>query len=168
MTVAIILMGVSGCGKSSVGNALSETLGWPFFDGDDFHPQANIDKMASGIPLNDTDRQPWLESLHQLIQENLDKQQSLIAACSALKAKYRQILQGDRKEEVFFVHLVGSFDLIFSRIQNRSDHYMGAEMLRSQFKALEKPINALTVSIDRSVSQIVKEIIETYNLQGEI
>ena len=98
----------------------------------------------------------------------MDKQQSLIAACSALKAKYRQILQGDRKEEVFFVHLVGSFDLIFSRIQNRSDHYMGAEMLRSQFKALEKPINALTVSIDRSVSQIVKEIIETYNLQGEI
>lgn len=159
MAKAIVLMGVSGCGKTSVGKELSETLNWPFYDGDDYHPQANIDKMAQGIPLNDDDRQPWLERLHALIVGCLDRDQSLIIACSALKAKYRQTLRGDR-ESVKFVHLAGTFDLIFARMQKRGGHYMKADMLRSQFADLELPKQALTVRIDKPVSEIVAEIIE--------
>jgi carbohydrate kinase (thermoresistant glucokinase family) len=165
MATAIILMGVSGCGKTSVGKGLSETLDWPFYDGDDFHPQANIDKMAQGIPLNDDDRQPWLERLHALTVECLDQNRSLIVASSALKAKYRQTLRGDR-ESVKFVHLVGTLDLIFARMQQRSEHYMKAEMLRSQFADLELPKHALTVRIDKPVSEIVAEIIENLQLVG--
>jgi gluconokinase len=159
MAIAIILMGVSGCGKTSVGEGLSKALGWPFYDGDDFHPQANIDKMAQGIPLNDDDRQPWLERLHAIIVEHLDHNQPLIVASSALKAKYRQTLRGDR-EAVRFVHLSGSFELIFERMQQRSGHYMRAEMLRSQFADLEEPRHALIISIDQPVGAIVAEIIE--------
>ena len=157
MAKAIILMGVSGCGKTSVGEALSAKLGWPFYDGDDFHPQANIDKMAQGIPLDDDDRQPWLERLHALIVEQLDQGRSLIVASSALKESYRQTLKGDR-DEVAFVHLVGGFDLIYDRMKQRSDHYMKAEMLQSQFDTLEKPQDALSVPIDQSVSAIVEAI----------
>ena len=155
---AIILMGVAGCGKTSVGKALSKSLGWPYYDGDDFHPQTNIDKMAQGIPLDDDDRRPWLERLHALIVEHLDNDENLIVSCSALKAQYRQVLEGDQ-EAVKFVHLAGSFELIFERMQHRSDHYMRAEMLYSQFADLEAPENALTVSIDQPINKIVSEII---------
>ncbi len=165
MATAIILMGVSGCGKTSVGEVLSTALDWPFYDGDDFHPQSNIDKMAQGIPLNDEDRQPWLERLHDLISETLNQGKSLIVACSALKAKYRQILRGGR-EEVEFVHLTGSFDLIYERLQQRGRHYMKAEMLHSQFADLETPHDALAVSIDQEVDMIVDEIISGLNLPG--
>lgn len=166
MATAIIIMGVSGCGKTSVGEGLSAQLGWPFYDGDDFHPQANIDKMAQGIPLNDDDRQPWLERLHALIVEHLDQGKSLIVASSALKEKYRQTLRGYRAG-VRFVHLSGSFDLIHGRMQERSGHYMKAEMLRSQFADLELPQDALTVSIDQPVSRIVTAIIEDLKLIKE-
>ena len=164
MAKALILMGVSGSGKTSVGGGLSEALGWPFYDGDDFHPQANVDKMAQGIPLNDEDRQPWLERLHTLIGEHLEADRSLILACSALKTKYRDVLSGDLGSSVFFVHLAGSFDLIYSRMQNRSGHYMKAEMLRSQCRALETPSDALTVSIDHPVGAIVDQIIAELGL----
>jgi len=166
MAMAIVLMGVSGCGKSSVGEELSQVLNWPLYDGDDFHPQANVDKMAQGFPLNDDDRQPWLERLHALIVEHLDRGQYLLVACSALKEKYRQILRGSR-ENVKFVHLTGSFELIYARVQQRNEHYMKAEMLKSQFADLEEPQNALSVSIDQPVSQIVTEIIENLELMGE-
>ncbi len=159
MARAIILMGVSGSGKTSVGKGLSAALGWPFYDGDDYHPQVNIEKMARGIPLKDQDRQPWLEKLHRLIVEHLDANKSLILASSALKAKYRQTL-GAERDDVVFVYLKGSFDLIYSRMQNRNQHYMRAEMLHSQFDALEEPQNALTISIEKPVEQIVKEIIK--------
>ncbi|MFN2145165.1 MAG: gluconokinase [Anaerolineales bacterium] len=160
MAIGIIIMGVSGCGKTSVGQALSASTGWPFFDGDDFHPQANIDKMARGIPLDDTDRQPWLEALHNLIAEHLSQEQSLIVACSALKASYREILRGEL-EHVRFVHLDGSFDLIYARMQRRSGHYMKAGMLRSQFETLEPPEEALVVSIEQPVSEIIDKIVAT-------
>jgi len=160
MAIGIIIMGVSGCGKTSVGQALSASTGWPFFDGDDFHPQANIDKMARGIPLDDTDRQPWLEALHNLIAEHLSQEQSLIVACSALKASYRVILRGEL-EHVRFVHLDGSFDLIYARMQRRSGHYMKAGMLRSQFETLEPPEEALVVSIEQPVSEIIDKIVAT-------
>ncbi len=157
MAIGIIIMGVSGCGKTSVGRALSASTGWPFYDGDDFHPQANIDKMARGIPLDDTDRQPWLEGLHNLIADSLAARQSLIMACSALKASYREILQGEL-ETVHFVHLEGSFDLIHRRMQQRSGHYMKAGMLRSQFETLEPPEGGLVVSIEQPVSEIIDKI----------
>jgi len=160
MAIGIIIMGVSGCGKTSVGQALSASTGWPFFDGDDFHPQANVDKMARGIPLDDTDRQPWLEALHNLIAEHLSQEQSLIVACSALKASYRVILRGEL-ENVRFVHLDGSFDLIYARMQRRSGHYMKAGMLRSQFETLEPPEEALEVSIEQPVSEIIDKIVAT-------
>jgi len=166
MPTAVILMGVSGCGKTSVGQGLSKTLGWPYYDGDDFHPQTNIDKMAQGIPLNDNDRQPWLEWLHALIVEHLGKNENVIVSCSALKAKYRQILRGDRKA-VKFVHLAGSFELIYERMQQRNDHYMKAEMLTSQFADLEAPENALIISIDQPICRIVSEIIDKLDLQGD-
>lgn len=162
MAIAIILIGVSGCGKSSVGNGLADKLNWPFYDGDDYHPQSNIDKMAQGLPLNDSDRQPWLERLHDLIAEHLNEKKSLIMACSALKSKYRQTLAGGRSN-VKFVYLAGSFDLIYRRMQKRRKHYMKAEMLHSQFADLELPQNALTVLVDQPVDAIVAEIIE--NLQ---
>lgn len=163
MPTAIILMGVSGCGKTSVGEALSDKLDWPFYDGDDFHPLSNINKMASGISLNDIDRQPWLERLHRLITAELGKSRSLLVACSALKKGYREILRGDL-DDVQFVHLEGSFDLIYSRIQKRGDHYMREEMLRSQFKILEPPENAISLSIEKSIQQIIDGISENLGL----
>jgi gluconokinase len=159
---ALILMGVSGCGKSRVGKALADRIGWHFYDGDDFHPQANIDKMAGGIPLNDEDRLPWLQNLHDLISERNQQGASVIVVCSALKAKYRDILRADNPELVF-VHLDGDFDLILQRMQARENHYMRAEMLKSQFDALEKPQNAIRVGIDQSVTRIVDEIIKHLN-----
>ena len=157
--LAIVLMGVSGCGKTSVGTGLSDVLGWPFFDGDDYHPQANVDKMSVGIPLTDEDRFPWLQNLHNLIVEHLSNESPLIVACSALKAEYRRILEGENRN-VRFVFLEGSFDLIYKRMQQRSGHYMKADMLRSQFEALEPPGDAITVSIEKPVSIVVDEIMK--------
>lgn len=155
---ALILMGVSGSGKTTVGRALAEATGWPFFDGDDFHPASNVEKMAKGIPLNDLDRQPWLENLHALILGHLNHGQSVILASSALKAAYRRILDGGR-DDVRFVYLQGSYDLIWSRMRQRSDHFMKAGMLQSQFDDLEEPDNALAVSVDASVEAIVQQIL---------
>ena len=162
---AILLMGVSGCGKTSVGIALSDILGWPFFDGDDYHPKENVAKMAAGIPLNDEDRFPWLKRINQLISENLGDKRSLIVACSALKTKYRDIL-GEGNPNTVFVYLKGDFDLIFQRMQERSDHYMKAGMLESQFAALEEPEEALTVQIEANPEKIAQTIIEQLNLQS--
>jgi len=153
---AVVLMGVSGCGKTSVGTGLSEILGWHFYDGDDYHPQANIHKMSAGIPLTDEDRFPWLDGLHKLIVRDLSEGRSLIVACSALKADYRRILEGGRGD-VLFVFLEGSFELIYNRMQERSEHYMKAGMLRSQFDTLEQPEGALRISIDQPVDKIVEE-----------
>jgi carbohydrate kinase (thermoresistant glucokinase family) len=158
---AIILMGVSGCGKSSVGKMLSGQTGWPIYDGDDFHPKANLDKMAQGIPLNDEDRQPWLETLHHLILLSLREGNSLIVACSALKKSYRDILRKGLADKIVFVYLKGSFSLIYTRMQQRDDHYMKAEMLRSQFEALQEPQNAIEIKISKSVSEITQEIINS-------
>ena len=159
----LIIMGVSGSGKSVVGKALAEKLGWTFFDGDDYHPKLNVEKMSKGIPLNDDDRRPWLLTLHGLIQKELESNQSAILASSALKQSYRDLLKG-KLENVTFVYLKGSFDLILSRMKARTDHFMKAGMLKSQFATLEEPADALTVSIDASVPAIVQEIIDKLNL----
>jgi gluconokinase len=161
---AIILMGVSGSGKTAVGKQLSQRLGWPFFDGDDFHPKANVDKMAAGIPLDDDDRAPWLKILHNLIADHLAEGKSLLLACSALKQIYRdQLAEGN--PDTVFVHMKGDFDLIMGRMQLRAGHYMKAEMLRSQFETLEEPTGALIVDIGQNLDRITKEIIAQLHLR---
>ncbi len=154
-----IVMGVSGCGKTSVGKSLAEHLGWNFYDGDDFHPPANIAKMANGIPLDDADRAPWLAALHDLISSSLKADRPGVLACSALKERYRrQLLDGN--EGVQIVYLKGSFELIWSRMEKRTDHYMKPDMLKSQFDALEEPANVLTVDISMPLDDIVQVILK--------
>ena len=159
----LIVMGVAGSGKTSVGRSLAEGLGWDFYDADDFHPPQNIAKMASGIPLDDSDRAPWLASLHDLIRASLKANRPGVLACSALKEHYRQQLR-DGTEGVQLSYLKGSYDLIWSRMQKRTAHYMKPHMLKSQFEALEEPLNALTLDISSSVEELVGEIISRCNL----
>ncbi|PWH12669.1 MAG: gluconate kinase [Anaerolineae bacterium] len=150
-------MGVAGSGKTTVGQALAEKLGWDFFDADDFHPPANIAKMASGIPLTDEDRAPWLDSLHRLIASALKTNRPGVLACSALKERYRQrLLEGNQGVQI--VYLKGSYDLILQRMKKRTDHYMQPEMLKSQFEALEEPTAALTVDITLPLPTILGQI----------
>ena len=159
----IILMGVSGSGKTSVGKALAEHLGWAFYDADDFHPPENVAKMANGIALNDSDRAPWLAALHDLISASLQADRPGVLACSALKASYRQqLLHGNDRVQV--VYLMGSYDLIWSRMAERKEHYMKPDMLKSQFVALEQPTDALTIDISKPVNDIVREIVSNLSL----
>jgi gluconokinase len=154
-----IIMGVSGCGKTNVGQSLAVQLGWDFYDADDFHPPENVAKMAQGIPLNDSDRAPWLAALHDLISSSLKKDRPGVLACSALKERYRQQLLKDNAD-VQLVYLKGSYDLIWSRMSARKDHYMKPQMLQSQFETLEEPQNALTIDISMPIEEIVKEILK--------
>jgi len=152
-----VVMGVSGCGKSSVGKALADSLGWDFYDADDFHPPGNVAKMAGGIPLDDSDRTPWLASLHQLISSSLKVGIPGVLACSALKERYRrQLTKGN--DNVQIVYLKGSYELVWSRMEGRKDHYMKPHMLKSQFDDLEEPAKALAVDISMPVEEIVREI----------
>jgi gluconokinase len=155
-----VVMGVSGCGKTTVGEALAAYLNCPFYDGDDFHSPENVAKMASGVPLNDTDRAPWLASLADLIRDHLARGETAVLASSALKKRYRDQLRVD--DRVRFIFLDGDFDLIWGRMQARQDHYMKAEMLRSQFDALERPDEnvAIRIDIDQDVSDILQQVIE--------
>lgn len=154
----IVVMGVSGCGKTTIGQQLAERLGWPFFDGDRFHPPANIDKMSRSIPLTDDDRADWLAAIADRMRELIAAHRSGVFACSALKQKYRDQLRIDPRA-VHFVYLKGSYDLIWARMQQRANHYMKPDMLASQFEALEEPADALTIEIDRQPDHIVDEII---------
>lgn len=154
----VVVMGVAGSGKTTVGQTLAERLGWDFYDADGFHPMENISKMASGIPLDDADRAPWLASLQTLISASLKQARPAVLACSALKESYRQkLLEGN--SGVLVVYLKGSYDLIWSRLSARQDHYMKPEMLQSQFAVLEEPADALTVDIALPVDEIVQEIV---------
>jgi gluconokinase len=163
--VIIILMGVSGCGKTTIGQMLADRLGWSFYDGDDFHPAANVAKMSRGIPLDDDDRKGWLAVLASLIDEHLQKEQSLVLACSALKQRYRDQLCLDPKQ-VKFVYLKGSYELIYSRIQDRPWHYMKPDMLPSQFAILEEPRDALTINIGQMPGEIVDRILQKFSLKS--
>ncbi len=160
-TLFLVIMGVSGCGKTSIGEALARTLGWPFYDADDYHPPINVSKMASGTPLTDSDRRPWLAALHDLISSSVNKDQPGVMACSALKVKYRQQLRFGLNG-VHFVYLKGSYELIWSRMEKRAGHYMKPQMLQSQFDTLEEPKDAITIditlSIDEAVQGILKEL----------
>lgn len=157
-----IIMGVSGCGKSTIGRAVAKKLGWDFYDADDFHPPQNVAKMDSGIPLNDEDRAPWLESLHNLISSGLEENRPGVLACSALKERYRQqLLAGNENQGLQIVYLKGSYDLIRSRMSARAGHYMKPEMLRSQFDALEEPRDALIIDIELPPDEIVAQVVES-------
>jgi carbohydrate kinase (thermoresistant glucokinase family) len=161
---AVVLMGVSGCGKTSVGVRLSRLLDWPFYDGDDYHPEENVTKMGLGIPLDDADRTPWLANLNDLISEHLSTGRSMLLACSALKEKYRdQLAKGN--PGMVFVYLKGDFNLIFERMRVRSGHYMKAEMLQSQYDALEEPTDALVIDISQDLDRMTKEIISWLGLK---
>lgn len=161
MSQVVIIMGVSGSGKTTVGLALAERLGVLFYDGDDFHPPDNVAKMASGIPLNDEDRYPWLARLHDLIANHLARDESAVVACSALKKKYRDQLR-EGNDGVSIVYLKGSLNLIWERMEARQAHYMKADMLHSQFETLEPPSphNTLIVNVDQNVESIVDHIIQ--------
>lgn len=152
-------MGVSGCGKTTIGKALAAKLGWDFYDADDFHTPLGIAKMSSGIPLDDDDRAPWLASLHEMIYTCLKENKHGVLACSALKERYRQILLAGNTG-MLIVYLKGDYDLIWARMTSRSGHYMKPEMLKSQYDALEEPTNGLVVDISRSVDEIVAQILE--------
>ena len=155
----LIVMGVSGSGKTSVGKALAESLGWDFYDADDFHPPANVAKMAGGLPLDDSDRAPWLTALHDLISSSLKQNKSGVLACSALKERYRQQLM-EGNDAVRLIYLKGSYDQIWSRMKERAGHYMKADMLKSQFDTLEEPSNALTVDISLSIDEILQAVLK--------
>lgn len=156
----IIVMGVSGSGKSTVGQRLAAELGWPFYEGDDFHPQVNVDKMRQGIPLTDADRAPWLAALRRSIDDVIAAGRSAVIACSALKQAYRDRLAGPHRE-VQFVYLKGSYALIRQRMLERQGHFMRAGLLASQFDTLEEPTEALTVDIRQGPSAIVDQIRRT-------
>ncbi len=153
-----ILMGAMGCGKTTIGERLSETLGWPFYDGDDFHPAENRGKMRAGAPLTDEDRRPWLETLRDEIRIWLRRGKNALLACSALKRSYRDVLGVDQKE-IITIYLKGSFDLLQSRIQARRHPYMAKTLLQSQLDALEEPEEGLIVDISPPPDVIVDAII---------
>ncbi len=150
-------MGVSGCGKSTIAKLLSDEMSIPYFDGDDFHPEQNVAKMTNGQPLNDEDRQGWLETLNRLAKNQL-KTNSCIIVCSALKEKYRNTLSNTIENQVKWIHLTGDFDLISERLNNRQGHFMTSQLLQSQFDTLETPRNAIQVDISSSPQDIVKHI----------
>ncbi len=160
MTAVYVIMGVSGSGKSTVGQALAAQLECPFYDGDDFHPPENVAKMAGGSPLTDADRAPWLARLHDLLADHLARGETAVVACSALKESYRDLLHGGH-EGVKFVYLQGSFDLIWQRMAQREAHYMKADMLQSQFDTLEEPTAATAqiMAIDQDVADVVAAIV---------
>jgi gluconokinase len=154
----LIVMGVSGCGKTTVGKMLALRLGWDFFDADEFHSPENVAKMAAGVPLTDEDRAPWLARLRGLLAGTLGAGRNPILACSALKARYRDaLLSGNPGVRV--VYLKGSYDLIRTRMQDRPDHYMQPEMLRSQFDALEEPADAWVAEVEWPPEKIVEFIL---------
>ncbi len=153
-----IVMGVSGCGKSTIGKLLADALQFPYFDGDDFHPEENVAKMSKGKALTDEDRMGWLQSLNQLSKQNSEK--GAVIACSALKESYREVLSQDMVKTMVFIYLKGSFDEISRRMRERKDHFMPVDLLKSQFKTLEPPRNAITVSITDPPAAIVSKILE--------
>lgn len=158
-----VVMGVAGSGKSTIARLLAEELDWDFFDADDSHSLENISKMKSGIPLDDSDRAPWLAALNKMLIVTLKAGRHPVLACSALKESYRTKLCRETNG-LQFIYLKGSYDLIWSRISQREGHYMKPEMLRSQFEALEEPVDALVVDVRWRPEEIVEKIIETIRL----
>ncbi|MCD2448824.1 gluconokinase [Methylicorpusculum oleiharenae] len=161
----VIIGGVSGCGKSTVGKALAEYLGWSFIEGDAFHSEASIEKMRRGEALDDNDRKPWLESLHNEIIHHLDRGISAVLACSALKASYREILRG-AEANVSFVFLSGNRESLHRRLTTRQGHFLGAELLDSQLATLESSHDILLIDSEQAVETLVESIVDWLAYSG--
>jgi carbohydrate kinase (thermoresistant glucokinase family) len=160
MTNVIVVMGVSGCGKTTIGEALARRLGWRYVEGDKLHPPGNVEKMRSGVPLTDEDRRPWLAAIASHIQQLRAEGHGVVVACSALRQAYREQLRGGRSD-VRLVYLKGDRDTIAGRLARRSHAYMPASLLASQFAALEEPgpdENPVILPIERSPEEIVEAI----------
>lgn len=158
----LLVMGVSGVGKTSVATALAEQTGWPLLEGDDLHPKANVEKMSHGTPLNDDDRAPWLAAIAARIDEWRAKGQSGVVTCSALKRRYRDILVGQRPD-VRIVYLCGAHDLVADRMAARRGHFMPPGLLDSQFATLEEPApeeHAIRVGVGPSVPELAEQVLE--------
>ncbi len=164
--LAIFIMGVSGVGKSTIGKLIANQLSIPFFDGDDYHPEKNKTKMAEGHPLNDDDRYEWLVNLNKLAHEQT-LYNSCVIACSALKESYRELLKKDIETKVKWVLLDGTFDQVLSRIQERTEHFMPASLLKSQFDTLEDPIEALKINIGDAPHKITSIIVDELQKKSE-
>jgi gluconokinase len=160
----VVLMGVAGSGKTTIGERLAQGQGWPFFDADDFHSPENKEKMRRGLGLTDADREPWLAALRARIDEFLAAGRSAVFACSALKQAYRDRLQAG--PEVRFVYLKGSFELFEGRLASRPGHYAGPSLLRSQFAALEEPVGVPTVAADQTPEQMLEATRRVLGLSG--
>ena len=158
----VLVMGVAGSGKTTIGKALAQSMGWRFADADDFHSAANISKMSDGVALTDADRAPWLRTMQQAITAWIDSGESVVLACSALKQRYReQLISGD----FAIVYLKGDLDLIYGRLAARREHFMRPEMLASQFADLEPPQpdeGATEVSVEPSPNEIVDTILKAH------
>jgi gluconokinase len=154
----IVLMGVSGSGKTTVGKELARQLSWTFVDADDFHPAANVEKMHRGEPLTDEDRRPWLAAVHERLLEAASRHEKVVLACSALKHAYQEYLQHEEPDRISFVYLRGSEELIRQRLSSRKGHFMNPNLLHSQFETLEPPENAVEVDIAPEPSEIAANI----------
>ena len=157
--MVIIIFGVSGAGKTTIGKLLARDLRWRFIEADDFHPAANIEKMRSGHPLTDNDRWPWVEQLRQQIERSLCARENAVLACSALKRAYRDRLHVS--DEIKFVFLRGDYALVQKQLRSRHGHFMNAALLQSQFDDLEEPEsdeNVLTIELGRTPEEIVETI----------
>lgn len=152
----VLLMGVTGVGKTTVGRALATELAWQFVDADDFHSPENIAKMRAGIPLDDADRGPWLQTLRDNIEQWLQGRESVVLACSALKAAYRDMLAVS--PEVKVVYLKASYEFVARNLAERHGHFMNPSLLRSQFDTLEEPADATVVNVEAPIEQIVTQI----------
>jgi len=154
----VILMGVSGVGKTTIGQILSDKLGWPLSDADEFHSPASIEKMRNGIPLDDADRWPWLDRMNAMLVEKEGRGESVLLACSALKQVYRDRL-AKGTADLRWIYLKGNSDLIRERLEERKRHYMKAGLLESQFATLEEPGNALGVDVNDTPEAIADSIL---------
>jgi len=166
--MVIVIMGVAGSGKTTIGQALAAELRWPFRDADEFHPPANIAKMAAGTPLNDSDRAPWLAAIRAYIDATLSEGKSAVVTCSALKESYRETLSKDHADDsgnrtsptsaVRWVYLKGDAALVAERLSHRRGHFMKPEMLQSQLTTLEEPRDAVICDIAKTPAEIVAQV----------
>ena len=161
----VLVMGVSGSGKTTIGEALAKELAWLYLDADDYHPKANVDKMRAGVPLDDADRRPWLDAINRMLRALQRDGRSVVLGCSALKEAYRERLSGALRD-FHVVYLRGEFDLIEERVKTRTHRYMPASLLRSQFDALEPPRRAIEIDISMPVGESVRLIKESLKAGG--